>query len=168
MALPFVVGVTVLLLVLITVIGVIAITDQKNQQQQEAKQYEQRAVDVVNNFLDQQDAFAKQLASQPSDIIVGNIPGTVLAQVILTGDEETPKKLSFSNQDLLRRAAVQGGKVAPEMSVDNNIQILAMVKPLSDGKGVLLINTPFDFLRKSLEGFSKQEGGKIKLIQKNL
>ena len=63
MALPFVVGITVLLLVLITVIGVIAITDQKNQQQQEAKQYEQRAVDVVNNFLDQQDAFAKQLAS---------------------------------------------------------------------------------------------------------
>ena len=148
MALPFVVGVTVLLLVLITVIGAIAISDQKNQQQQEAKQYEQRAVDVVNNFLDQQDAFAKQLASQPSDIIVGNIPGTVLAQVILTGDEETPKKLSFSTQDLLRRAAVQGGKVAPEMSVDNNIQILAMVKPLSDGKGVLLINTPFDFLRR--------------------
>ena len=166
MALPFVVGVTVLLLVLITVIGVIAITDQKNQQQQEAKQYEQRAVDVVNNFLDQQDAFAKQLASQPSEIIVGSIPGTVLAQVILTGDEETPKKLSFSNQDLLRRAAAQGGKVAPEMSIDNNIQILAMVKPLADAKGVLLINTPFDYLRKSLEGFSKQEGGKIKLIQK--
>jgi hypothetical protein len=67
---------------------------------------------------------------------------------------------------LLRRAAAQGGKVAPEMSVDNNIQILAMVKPLADGKGVLLINTPFDYLRKSLEGFSKKEGGKIKLIQK--
>jgi phosphomannomutase / phosphoglucomutase len=143
MALPLV-GVTVLLLVLIAVIGVIALSDQKNQQQQEITQYEQRAVDVVNNFLDQQNAFAKQLASQPSDIIVGNIPGTVLAQVILTGDEETPKKLSFSNQDLLRRALVQGGKAAPEMSVDNNIQILATVKPLVDGKGVLLVNTPFD------------------------
>jgi phosphomannomutase/phosphoglucomutase len=166
MALPFVIGITVLLLVIIAVIGVIAISDQKNQQEQETKQYEQRAVDVVNNFLDQQDAFAKQLASQPSEIIVGKIPGTVLAQVILTGDEETSKKLSFSNQDLLRRAAAQGGKVAPEMSVDNNIQILATVKPLTDGKGVLLINTPFDYLRKSLEGFSKKEGGKIKLIQK--
>ncbi|MCP5174077.1 MAG: phosphomannomutase/phosphoglucomutase [Moraxellaceae bacterium] len=166
MAMPFVIGITVLVLVIIAVIGAIAITDQKNQQQQEAKQYEQRAVDVVNNFLEQQDAFAKQLASQPSEIIVGAIPGTVLAQVVLTGDEETPKKLSFSNQDLLRRAAAQGGNVAPEMSVDNNVQILAMVKPLADGKGLLLINTPFDFLRKSLEGFSKKEGGKIKLVQK--
>jgi phosphomannomutase/phosphoglucomutase len=31
---------------------------------------------------------------------------------------------------------------------------------------VLLINLPLDFLRKSLEGFSKKEGGKIKLVQK--
>jgi cell division protein FtsI/penicillin-binding protein 2 len=166
MALPFVIGITVLLLVIIAVIGVIAISDQKNQQEQEAKQYEQRAVDVVNNFLDQQDAFAKQLASQPSEIIVGNIPGTVLAQVILTGDEETQKNLALVTKICYVVLAAQGGKVAPEMSVDNNIQILAMVKPLSDGKGVLLINTPFDYLRKSLEGFSKQEGGKIKLIQK--
>jgi uncharacterized protein YpmB len=37
MALPFVMGITVLLLVIITVIGVIAISDQKNQQEQEAK-----------------------------------------------------------------------------------------------------------------------------------
>lgn len=166
MALPFVIGITVLLLVIIAVIGVTLLTNEKSQQEQEAKQYEQRAVDVVNNFLDQQDAFAKQLASQPSEIIVGSIAGAVLAQVVLTGDEETPKKLSFSNQDLLRRALAQGGKVAPEMSVDKSVQILAMVKPLADGKGLLLINTPFDYLRKSLEGFSKQEGGKIKLIQK--
>lgn len=166
MAMPFVVGVTVLLLVIIAVIGFIAISDQKTQQIQEAKQYEQRAVDVVNNFLDQQDVFAKELASQPSEIIVGSIPGTVLAQVVLTGDDMTPKALSFSNQDLLRRAATQGGKVAPEMSVDNGVRILAMVKPLADGKGLLLINTPFDFLQKSLEGFSKKEGGKIKLVQK--
>ena len=76
MALPFVIGITVLLLLIITVIGVIAISDQKSQQEQEAKQYEQRAVDVVNNFLDQQDAFAKQLASQPSEVIVGRIAGT--------------------------------------------------------------------------------------------
>lgn len=164
MALPFVIGITVLLLLIITVIGVIAISDQKSQQEQEAKQYEQRAVDVVNNFLDQQDAFAKQLASQPSEIIVGRIAGTVLAEVILTG-QEMPK-LSFSNEDLVRRALAQGGAVAPEMSVANGVQILAMVKPLADGKGLLLVNTPFDFLRKSLEGFSKKEGGKIKLIQK--
>lgn len=166
MAMPFVIGVTVLLLVIIAVIGFIAISDQKTQQIQEAKQYEQRAIDVVNNFLDQQDVFAKELASQPSEIIVGSIPGTVLAQVVLTGDDMTPKALSFSNQDLLRRAAAQGGKVAPEMSVDNGVRILAMVKPLADGKGLLLINTPFDFLQKSLEGFSKKEGGKIKLVQK--
>lgn len=164
MALPFVIGITVLLLLIITVIGVIAISDQKSQQEQEAKQYEQRAVDVVNNFLDQQDAFAKQLASQPSEVIVGRIAGTVLAEVILTG-QEMPK-LSFSNEDLVRRALAQGGAVAPEMSVANGVQILAMVKPLADGKGLLLVNTPFDFLRKSLEGFSKKEGGKIKLIQK--
>ncbi len=154
MALPFVIGITVLLLLIITVIGVIAISDQKSQQEQEAKQYEQRAVDVVNNFLDQQDAFAKQLASQPSEVIVGRIAGTVLAEVILTG-QEMPK-LSFSNEDLVRRALAQGGAVAPEMSVANGVQILAMVKPLADGKGLLLVNTPFDFLRKSLEGFSKK------------
>jgi len=166
MAMPFVVGVTVLLLAIIAVIGFIAISDQKRQQIEEAKQYEQRAVDVVNNFLDQQNEFARQLASQPSEIIVGSIPGTVLAQVVLTGDESTPKALSFSNQDLLRRAATQGGNVSPEMSVDKGIRILAMVKPLADGKGLLLINTPFDYLQKSLEGFSKKEGGKIKLVQK--
>lgn len=166
MAMPFVIGITVLLLVIIAVIGFIAISDQKTQQIQEAKQYEQRAVDVVNNFLEQQDVFAKELASQPSEIIVGSIPGTVLAQVVLTGDDMTPKALSFSNQDLLRRAATQGGKVAPEMNVDKGIRILATVKPLADGKGLLLINTPFDFLQKSLEGFSKKEGGKIKLVQK--
>lgn len=164
MALPFVIGITVLLLLIITVIGVIAISDQKSQQEQEAKQYEQRAVDVVNNFLDQQDAFAKQLASQPSEIIVGRIAGAVLAEVILTG-QDIPK-MSFSNEDLVRRALAQGGAVAPEMSVANGVQILAMVKPLADGKGLLLVNTEFDFLRKSLEGFSKKEGGKIKLIQK--
>lgn len=164
MALPFVVGITVLLLLIIAVIGVIAISDQKSQQQQEAMQYQQRAVDVVNNFLDQQDAFAAQLASQPSEIIVGRIAGTVLAEVVLT-DQELPK-LSFSNEDLVRRALAQGGKVAPEMSVADGVQILAMVKPLADGKGLLLVNTPFDFLRKSLEGFSQKEGGKIKLVQK--
>lgn len=164
MALPFVIGVTILLLLIITVIGVIAISEQKSQQKQEAKQYEQRAVDVVNIFLDQQDAFAKQLASQPSEIIVGSIPGTVLAEVILTG-QDIPK-LSFSNEDLVRRALAQGGAVAPEMSVADGVQILAMVKPLADGKGLLLVNTPFDFLRKSLENFSQKEGGKIKLIQK--
>lgn len=166
MAMPFVIGVTVLLLVIIAVIGFIAISDQKRQQVEEAKQYEQRAVDVVNNFLEQQDDFAKQLASQPSEIIVGKIAGAVLAQVVLTGDETTPKSLSFSNQDLLRRAAAQGGNVTAEMSVDNGVRILAMVKPLSDGKGLLLVNTEFDFLQKSLEGFSKKEGGKIKLVQK--
>lgn len=157
MAMPFVIGVTVLLLVIIAVIGFIAISDQKRQQVEEAKQYEQRAVDVVNNFLEQQDDFAKQLASQPSEIIVGKIAGAVLAQVVLTGDETTPKSLSFSNQDLLRRAAAQGGNVTAEMSVDNGVRILAMVKPLSDGKGLLLVNTEFDFLQKSLEGFSKKE-----------
>lgn len=165
MALPFIIGVTALLLVLIAVIGVIAVTDQKNQQEREATQYEQRAVDIVNNFLAQQDAFAKQLASQPSEIIVGEIPGTVLAQVVLTGDEETPKSLSFSNQDLLRRAAAQGANIAPEMSEDNNKLILATVKPLTDGKGLLLINTPFEFLQKSLSSLSQKEGGKIKLVQ---
>ena len=71
MALPFVGGITVLLLMLIAAVGVIAVADQKQRQQQEELQYQQRAVDVVNNFLDQQDAFAKQLASQPSEIIVG-------------------------------------------------------------------------------------------------
>jgi hypothetical protein len=45
------------------------------------------------------------------------------------------------------------------------VQILAIVKPLADGKGVLLINLPLDFLRKSLEGFSKKEGGKINLYK---
>jgi len=166
MAMPFVIGDTILLLAIIAVIGSIAVSDQKRQQVEEAKQYEQRAVDVVNNFLDQQDAFAKQLANQPSELITGSIPGTVLAQVVLTGDETTPKSLSFSNQDLLRRATTHGGKVAPEMSVDKGVRILAMVKPLGDGKGLLLINTPFDFLQKSLEGFSKKEGGKIKLVQR--
>lgn len=165
MALPFVSGITILLLLLIAVIGVIALADQKQRQAEEQKQYQQRAVDVVNNFLEQQDTFAKQLASQPSEIIVGSIPGTLLAHVHLTG-EEISKDLSFSNEDMLRRALAQKGVVEPEMSVFNGTQILAIVKPLADGKGVLLINLPLDFLRKSLEGFSKKEGGKIKLVQK--
>jgi hypothetical protein len=71
---------------------------KKTNKSKKPKQYEQRAVDVVNNFLDQQDAFAKQLASQPSEIIVGKIPGTVLAQVILTGDEETLKNLALATK----------------------------------------------------------------------
>jgi len=165
MALPFVGGITVLLLMLIAAVGVIAVADQKQRQQQEELQYQQRAVDVVNNFLDQQDAFAKQLASQPSEIIVGSIPGTLLTRVLLTG-EEVPNDLSFSNEDMLRRAITQKGVVQPEMSVLSTTQILAIVKPLADGKGVLLMNLPLDFLRKSLEGFSKKEGGKIKLTQK--
>ena len=165
MALPFVGGITILLLVLIAAVGVIAVVEQKQRQQQEAIQYQQRAVDVVNNFLDQQDAFAKQLASQPSEIIVGSIPGTLLTRVLLTG-EEVPHDLGFSNEDMLRRAITQKGVVQPEMSVLSNTQILAIVKPLADGKGVLLMNLPLDFLRKSLEGFSKKEGGKIKLTQK--
>ena len=165
MALPFVSGITILLLLLIAVVGVIAISDQKQRQAEEQQQYQQRAIDVVNNFLEQQDAFAKQLASQPSEIIVGSTPGTLLTHVHLTG-EEIHQGLGFSNEDMLRRALTQQGVVEPEMSVLASTQILAIVKPLADGKGVLLMNLPLDFLRKSLEGFSKKEGGKIKLVQK--
>lgn len=165
MALPFVGGISILLLMLIGAVGVISITDQQQRQMQEAQQYQQRAVDVVNNFLEQQNAFAKQIASQPSEIIVGNIPGTLFTRVLLTG-EEVPTDLSFSNEDMLRRAIAQKGVVEPEMSVFEKTQILAIVKPLADGKGVLLMNLPLDFLRKSLEGFSQKEGGKIKLVQK--
>ena len=88
-----------------------------------------------------------------------------MTRVLLTG-EEVPHDLGFSNEDMLRRAITQKGVVQPEMSVLSNTQILAIVKPLADGKGVLLMNLPLDFLRKSLEGFSKKEGGKIKLTQK--
>lgn len=138
-ALPLLAAMVATIVLVTIVLVLLAFQQFKQQKEQAATQYQQRALALISNYMDEQQAFVTDLAKTPSDIIVGHISGTLLARVIPAGSE-TPTDLSFTNQDFVRRNFIAKGKLAPEASLVNGQPVVAILKPLADGKGQLLVN----------------------------
>ncbi|WP_170106948.1 phosphomannomutase/phosphoglucomutase [Agitococcus lubricus] len=133
----------------------LTVFQQQQQHRQLESNYQQQAVDLINHYLEQQQQFVTEMAKQPAEILVGSIAGAKVVQVVMTG-AEVPKELSFSHQDILRRAIANKGKIAPEVSFINKQAAIDFVQPLANGSGVVLVSVPFSGLEKNLETLVKQ------------
>ena len=166
MGLPLLGGVVGLMLVCFAAIGFLLFQQGAAATDMQRRSLQTAGEKLVEGYLQQQESLASQIASQPADIIVGAIPGTLKAVVVpMAGD--VPTDLSFADQDFLRRAQAAHGALPPEAGVQpDHRQVLSLVKRMKTGDALLMIKVPLDPLLKGLEALVSENGGSLLLQQK--
>jgi len=142
-------------IVTVSVLGLV-----NHQQQQQAatlnQHYQTQTVAIVTNYLEQEKSVVLEMAAQPVSTLVDGVAGAKKVRVVLTGTE-VPKDLTFSHQDVLRRAIAAKGKSEPELSyLPNKQPVIDFVQPLASGAGVVLVSVPFEPLKKNLDALAVQ------------
>ncbi|HEX5361081.1 MAG TPA: phosphomannomutase/phosphoglucomutase [Fluviicoccus sp.] len=119
--------------------------------------YDRQVENLVNGYLTSQASVLKRLAASPVESLNITQPGILEARVI-PATSETPTNLSFTQQDMIRRAIASKAPVAPEAShqADGSL-VYHQIAALKAG-GLLLVTTPMNDFESSLKAIAGKGG----------
>lgn len=156
-AAPFIGGILAIQLIVTAVTVTVMSRQQTESTTERAAEYEKAAKGVVNAFLSSQDQLVSGIVAASPAVPNLNIPGVLEVRVLPPGGD-IPTTLTFTQQDMLRRAVAQRGNISPEAShLPDGSLVFNQVRPLKDG-GFLLVTTSMSDLKKAVEAVAGKGG----------
>lgn len=154
---PFLGGILAIQLLVTAVGGFLLVSGESKGRAEAEAAYQQQVEELVNGYLNSQTALLKSLVAASVEPVAMNQPGLIEVRII-PASSEIPTDLSFTQQDMVRRAMSSRSPVPAEAShPTGSALVYNQIAALKSG-GLVLVTTPMSGLETSLKALAGKGG----------